>query len=90
MSVRIPTESGHSLALSTSNRMNEDRDPNGVFVWPFALLLVVIVTDNVVIRLVLVAPLLLSLTSHVVLRSKSFSNARPAGGKSRRTFNAGA
>ena len=44
-------------------------DLKWVFVWSLALLLVVITTDNVVIRLVLAAPLLLWLTGHVVLRS---------------------
>jgi hypothetical protein len=46
-----------------------NRDLKGAFVWSLALLLVVIATDNVVIRLVLAAPLLLWLTGHVVLRS---------------------
>jgi uncharacterized membrane protein len=46
-----------------------NRDLKGAFVWSLALVLVVIATDNVVIRLVLAAPLLLWLTGHVVLRS---------------------
>ena len=49
--------------------MNKNRDLAGVFVWSLVLLLVVIATDNVVIRLMLAAPLLLWLTGHVVLRS---------------------
>jgi uncharacterized membrane protein len=46
-----------------------NKDHKVVFVWSLALLLLVITTDNVVIRLVLTAPLLLFLTGHVVLRS---------------------
>jgi hypothetical protein len=48
--------------------VNQNRDIVAVFLWAVTALLIVLVTDNVICRVLVTAPLLLLLTGHVVLR----------------------